>query len=720
MTTSGGDGPGATPGSKVARFRDALERKRYTLYPGSGPGDWWTYCPGHEVSGPHDPSLHVSFSGEGSDTEEITTWCFSCQQSFFVALWPPHGDAEVCTATYHVKPQDRVGKLYGTNAVMSVWEIHTEDDYLKYCRQVVREDIGGLRVVGHWDYNAGEFRKVKWSNGGYTWLRQSEWADGAWLAGLKSRSNEVELYGCGSIDENTEVVYVVEGEKDVETLIGLGLSAVSYHTVGDRTAKWDCVAGRDVVVLGDNDRTGRDNIARVCDELGASHARSVCELGVFDGSTGYDVSDWILDGGTRVELEGLVSAHGFEPVAASTIEVGGDHTSEWANTASGNGVGSGDGAPLDPKREDAIKKLVIGIEDREEAMRRHRAGEWVLPPDDISYTLDIGLLKEFPHRPSYIDSLLYERNIVTITGAPKIGKTTLTGNIVRCLVDEVPFLNQFTTVAPEGRIGMWNGEMDEQDYVDYLRKMNIRNPGKLVACNLRGRNIPLLDKAPLKWAMDWLERFEIEVWVVDPWAKVLNWCGVDEKDNTGISRIQGAFEEIQRVTGVSTIIIPTHPSKAEGKESSDPTTRGGSVMEGWPDALWKYVKTDGGDDGNGGTEKVCSLYVYGRHITMPATALMFDGGTNTLSLRGGVGDAPRKAGQQESMDKVLALITERPGINQSQIHEAIGGKKENLLTTLRSLEKQDLILVEKKGVSKLYMPSSGTPDWPAGGLGGTG
>lgn len=309
----------ALPDSKVARFKAALERKRYTLYPDAGPEgmQWWTFCPGHESTGAHEPSLHVTFTDLGGDTEEITTWCFLCRESFYEALM--FGHADECTAVYRVKEKNKNGKTYGHGAVISAWEIHSEADYHKYCEQVARESHGGLYVASWWDYNAGDFRKVKWSNGDYIWLRRSEWQEGSYLPGLKGRADEVELYGANAIDESVEVVYCVEGEKDVDTLASIGLTAVSYHTVGKRAGKWNqCVSGRNVVVLGDNDRTGLDYVAAVCEELGASRAAAVCELGVLDGGkagSGYDVSDWVADGGTRVALEGMVTARGFEPVA---------------------------------------------------------------------------------------------------------------------------------------------------------------------------------------------------------------------------------------------------------------------------------------------------------------------------------------------------------------------------------------------------------------------
>jgi hypothetical protein len=318
--------PAPTPDaedSKVARFRAALERKNYTLYPGAGPGDFWTFCPGHESSGPHEPSLHVSVMREGTDTEDITTYCFGCNDSFYLDLM--RGDAVECTATYVVKPQNRLGKVHGYGAVITAWEIHTEDDEHKYSRQCELEGRGGLYVAGFWDYNNGDFKKVKWSNGEYVWLRKSEWREGAYLAGLNGRNDEVWLYGAQRVNDTVDTVWMVEGEKDVETLWGMGLVGVSYHTVGNRTEKYGCLEGKNIVVLGDNDRHGTDLVLRVSEEI-QQHgmARTLTVVGEFDGVSGYDVSDWVRDGGTRGALEGLAAAAVTEilaPPITKEIEV---------------------------------------------------------------------------------------------------------------------------------------------------------------------------------------------------------------------------------------------------------------------------------------------------------------------------------------------------------------------------------------------------------------
>lgn len=105
----------------------------------------------------------------------------------------------------------------------------------------------------------------------------------------------------------TTPVYVVEGEKDVESLEGLGLVATcNPQGAGKWSAVVECadaaLAGRTVVVIADADDKGRAHAADVCARLSrvAASARSVELPGA------KDASDWIRNGGTVEDLQALL------------------------------------------------------------------------------------------------------------------------------------------------------------------------------------------------------------------------------------------------------------------------------------------------------------------------------------------------------------------------------------------------------------------------------
>jgi RecA-family ATPase len=104
-------------------------------------------------------------------------------------------------------------------------------------------------------------------------------------------------------------VFVVEGEKDAETLARLGIVATCNPGGAGkwRDAYTDQLAGADVVVLPDHDKAGRDHAEAVARSLVGKAARvRLLELpGLPDKG---DVSDWFTQGGTVKELNNLVEA----------------------------------------------------------------------------------------------------------------------------------------------------------------------------------------------------------------------------------------------------------------------------------------------------------------------------------------------------------------------------------------------------------------------------
>ncbi len=121
-------------------------------------------------------------------------------------------------------------------------------------------------------------------------------------------------------------VYICEGEKDVLTAERLGLLA----TCNPRGAgKWAPVAeiagrvlaGRDVVVIPDNDEPGRKHAEQVAASLTTSKVVKVVPL-PSNGTPVKDLSDFVSAGGTLEQLEAIVAAAPgwVRPEAAAATE----------------------------------------------------------------------------------------------------------------------------------------------------------------------------------------------------------------------------------------------------------------------------------------------------------------------------------------------------------------------------------------------------------------
>lgn len=113
-------------------------------------------------------------------------------------------------------------------------------------------------------------------------------------------------------------VFVVEGEKDVETLRAHGLIAT---TNPGGAGKWlpsmsKFLRDRHVVVLPDNDVAGENHAQDVATKL-LGIARSIRIVRLPNLPPKGDVSDWLAAGGTAEELEQLVRESAEEPREAS-------------------------------------------------------------------------------------------------------------------------------------------------------------------------------------------------------------------------------------------------------------------------------------------------------------------------------------------------------------------------------------------------------------------
>ncbi len=104
----------------------------------------------------------------------------------------------------------------------------------------------------------------------------------------------------------TRTVFVVEGEKDADTLAARGLVATT-NAMG--AGKWrpdysECLRNAHVVLLPDNDDAGREHMRQVARSL-EGIATDVILVDLPGLPPKGDVSDWVAAGGTPAELERL-------------------------------------------------------------------------------------------------------------------------------------------------------------------------------------------------------------------------------------------------------------------------------------------------------------------------------------------------------------------------------------------------------------------------------
>jgi hypothetical protein len=145
------------------------------------------------------------------------------------------------------------------------------------------------------------YQQVRFEPKAFRSRRPSE--DGGWIWNLQGVTKI--LYRLPEVIEADEV-FVVEGEKDVETLRKLGLCGTcNLGGAGKWTDEYSKVfTGKTVVILQDDDEPGRRHAVVVAQSI-AKFASKVILVPPFRGAK--DISEWIENGGTKKKLKELVA-----------------------------------------------------------------------------------------------------------------------------------------------------------------------------------------------------------------------------------------------------------------------------------------------------------------------------------------------------------------------------------------------------------------------------
>ncbi|MBS1873871.1 MAG: hypothetical protein JSU00_11695 [Acidobacteria bacterium] len=241
--------------SEIARV---LSAKR------SGDG-WMACCPAHED---RTPSLHIS---EGIDGKVLVKCFAGCGQRAVLdalrGIGLDCGDRRETSEWLEWRDGIRYRRDWG--APVCAYRYHDEHGVVLY--SVVR--------FAPKDFKPGYYDGAKW-----TW---------------KKHPNQV-LYRLPEVLE-APIVFVVEGERDVETMRAWGFVATT--NAGGANAPWlpqytESLRGREVILIPDNDAPGLGRVVRIAREL-----RGRVERLVFlrlDGAK--DISEWFDHGHSEVEL----------------------------------------------------------------------------------------------------------------------------------------------------------------------------------------------------------------------------------------------------------------------------------------------------------------------------------------------------------------------------------------------------------------------------------
>jgi len=236
----------------------------------NGGGQYSARCPSHNDD---KPSLSLNFDGEKI--------AMHCQAGCHIE--------DVCKAL-GIKLGDLSPERAARREIKALYNYADENGKLVF--QVIRYDPKGFSQRrpdggGGWVYNLKDTRRVLYK-----------------LPELIASDPKLP-------------VFLVEGERDAETLQSIGLTA----TCGSGGAgKWRSdynvyLRDRRVVVIVDNDDPGRQHVLDIYGSLKDTAAQ--LKFIYFDGKAkGYDVTDWIRDGGNKDELFKLAASSPEKPITA--------------------------------------------------------------------------------------------------------------------------------------------------------------------------------------------------------------------------------------------------------------------------------------------------------------------------------------------------------------------------------------------------------------------
>jgi hypothetical protein len=328
--------------------------------------------------------------------------------------------------------------------------------------------------------------------------------------------------------------------------------------------------------------------------------------------------------------------------------------------------------------EEQKTKTLIRLEGDHRARQERAAGLFV-PPRFVD-DLEAELAQPDPEIEWTIEGLHSVGGNTTLTAGFKVGKTTFVMNLVKALADHENFLGEHDVRNLEGRIALWNFEVDEIQMKRNFRDITLKKAANVWHLPLRGHNLNIMDDAAYSWALRELRIQEIEVLILDPFSGA--YYG-DENDNSQINAFTKRLDQLKREAGVKDLFMPVHTGRfvEEGNERA----RGGAKLDDWADTRWVLAKHPQTADRYFKAE--------GRRVQQDERELCFDPATSALSYSTFKGTRKQKAGSVVKAD-VMTYIGTHPGCSKTAIEQAIGGKAEVVRTAIGQLARDlDVVVV---------------------------
>lgn len=343
---------------------------------------------------------------------------------------------------------------------------------------------------------------------------------------------------------------------------------------------------------------------------------------------------------------------------------------------------------------------------RADATAVRAASGLTLPTDEGTWAEQ--LLLEDDEVEWHIDGLMFVGSNVLLNASAKSGKTTLALNVVRCLLSGDSLFGRFPVkpLADGRRVAWWNAELAGKQARAWLRDMDMPQPESLVPLHLRGQHVPFEVQEGEDWAVKWLRKYDVSVWVLDPKSALFRG---EENSATETGAWLSAIDRIKQRAGVDTVFLVHHTSESGGLDTQDDNAsrflkgRGSSRTEGWADVVWSWT---------GRFEEPRYLGAMGRDVNQPLVGgMIMNPQTHLLTWDGGT-TSPNEDRRHRLMLTAHAALVQADGPLQMGVLVGLmpGVKKEPKRDAINyGVTRGYIEQFAGPGVTKLHVPGPVDP-----------
>ena len=177
---------------------------------------------------------------------------------------------------------------------------------------------------------------------------------------------------------------------------------------------------------------------------------------------------------------------------------------------------------------------------------------------------------------------------IIIAAQGKAGKSTLTHNLIRSIVDGDRFLERWKPTVIAGCVTVLDFELSQNQLIEWFEEQTIENADKVHLCSMRGStsSFAILDPSTRAAWAEKLAEVGTDYLILDCLRPVLDALGLDEHKDAG--KFLNAFDALLKEAGIAEAAVVHHMGHGSG-ESSWGRSRGDSRIIDWPDATWRLA-----------------------------------------------------------------------------------------------------------------------------------